>query len=162
MLGCRICSPVKPSIRRVYEAIVEEHLRDNWQMAFLSGPRQSGKTTLAELFATKYFNWDDVSARTAIALGQGETVKRFGLDALSADMPVVVFDEFAQVPALEKFLEGIFRRLRARATHFRRYFRNLLSKRTAFRAQSPWSCRHGHCFPNWCSGRTPAIRDWRI
>ena len=61
MLGCRICynPPMKPSIRRVYEAIVEEHLRDNRQMAF--GPRQSGKTTLAELFATKYFNWDDVS-----------------------------------------------------------------------------------------------------
>ena len=95
-------------IRRVYEAIVGEHLRDNRQMAFLSGPRQSGKTTLAELFATKYLNWDDVSVRTAISLGQGETVRRFGLDALSSEMPVVVFDELHKYPRWKSFLKGFF------------------------------------------------------
>ena len=32
-------------MKRVYEILLEEHLAQNRQMIFLSGPRQVGKTT---------------------------------------------------------------------------------------------------------------------
>ena len=79
--------------KRVYEAIVREHLAENRQMVFLSGPRQCGKTTLAESFASNYLTWDDADVRAAIVAGQAETVRRYGLDKLSSGQRVVVFDE---------------------------------------------------------------------
>ena len=34
-------------MKRVYEALIREHLSINRQMLFISGPRQVGKTTLS-------------------------------------------------------------------------------------------------------------------
>ena len=53
--------------KRIYEAVLEEHLRDNRQMAFLTGPRQCGKTTLAKALSDKYFTWDDLATRRLVA-----------------------------------------------------------------------------------------------
>ena len=35
-------------MKRIYEILLADHFAHNRQMAFLSGPRQVGKTTLAE------------------------------------------------------------------------------------------------------------------
>lgn len=43
---------------RLYEAILRDHFAENRQMAFLSGPRQSGKTTVAETLGDVYLDWD--------------------------------------------------------------------------------------------------------
>ena len=94
--------------KRVYEAIVREHLAENRQMVFLSGPRQCGKTTLAESFASNYLTWDDADVRTAIVAGQAETVRRYGLDKLSSGQRVVVFDEVHKYPRWKGFLKGFF------------------------------------------------------
>ena len=47
-------------MERVYELLVCDHFAHNRQMAFLSGPRQVGKTTLANalLPKAKYYNYD--------------------------------------------------------------------------------------------------------
>ena len=94
--------------KRIYETIVKEHFGDNRQIAFLSGPRQSGKTTLAKSLASDYLNWDDSDVRAAVVAGQNETVRRYGLDRLSPDVPVVVFDELHKYPRWKGFLKGFF------------------------------------------------------
>ena len=94
--------------KRVYEAIVREHLAENRQMVFLSGPRQSGKTTLAMSIGTDYLSWDDVDARAAIVSGQSETVRRYGLDKLSSMQRIVVFDELHKYAKWKNFLKGFF------------------------------------------------------
>ena len=95
-------------IKRVYEAVLSGHLAENRQMAFLSGPRQCGKTTISQMFATYYLNWDDADVRLAISAGQKETVRRFNLDALSDAIPTVVFDELHKYPRWKSFLKGFF------------------------------------------------------
>jgi len=77
-------------------------------MAFLSGPRQCGKTTLAESFSTTYLNWDDVETRTLISAGQGELARHLGIDKLSKEDSVVVFDELHKYPRWKSFLKGFF------------------------------------------------------
>ena len=93
---------------RIYDASIREHFAENRQMVFLSGPRQSGKTTLAKSLASDYLNWDDSGVRAAIAAGQDETVRRFRLDRLSAETPVVAFDEIHKYPKWKSFLKGFF------------------------------------------------------
>jgi predicted AAA+ superfamily ATPase len=94
--------------KRVYETILREHFDENRQMAFLSGPRQTGKTTLAKSFSSDYLNWDDSDVRAAVVAGQSETVRRYGLDRLSPDVPVVVFDELHKYPKWKTYLKGFF------------------------------------------------------
>ena len=57
-------------MNRLYQAIIESHLRDFDQMVFLSGPRQSGKTTIARHIASSYngmyLNWGVVADREKI------------------------------------------------------------------------------------------------
>ena len=62
-------------------------------MAFLSGPRQVGKTTVAKAHAQYYLNWDKDSVKELVLSGQ-ESVGAFcGLEKAHADLPVVAFDE---------------------------------------------------------------------
>ncbi len=93
---------------RVYETMIREHFDGLRQMAFLSGPRLSGKTTVAKAIGTNYLNWDDADVRSAISAGQSATVGRFGLNGLSATKPVVVFDEIHKYPRWKSFLKGFF------------------------------------------------------
>ena len=58
-----------PDIPRTYTKILQDHFGNHRQMVFLSGPRQVGKTTLSEIFATTYFNWDYVRDRTILLRG---------------------------------------------------------------------------------------------
>ena len=50
-------------MERLYKNIIQSHFGENRQMAIVSGPRQVGKTTLAQTIRgnadTVYFNWDD-------------------------------------------------------------------------------------------------------
>jgi predicted AAA+ superfamily ATPase len=74
------------------------------KMVFLSGPRQSGKTTLARAllskqhraFASRYLNWDDDEARTRVLN------REFPHDGL------VVFDELHKYSRWRNFLKGIY------------------------------------------------------
>lgn len=76
------------------------------KMVLLSGPRQSGKTTLARSLlasgaraaAERYLNWDDDEARTRILQGA------FPRDGL------VVFDELHKYTRWRNFIKGVFDR----------------------------------------------------
>ena len=45
---------------RVHDSLPAEYLARHRQMAFVSGPRQVGKTTTCRLRADTYVNWDDI------------------------------------------------------------------------------------------------------
>jgi hypothetical protein len=57
--------------RRLYDAILSEHLAQHRQMAFLTGPRQVGKTFTCRRQTSDqlYLNWDNPDHRRIILKG---------------------------------------------------------------------------------------------
>ena len=94
--------------KRIYEAVLEEHLRDNRQMAFLSGPRQCGKTTLAKTLADQYFTWDDLATRQLIAGDAAGLATAAGLGIASDRKTVITLDEIHKFVRWKSFLKGFF------------------------------------------------------
>lgn len=89
---------------------LEEHLKKLRQMVFLTGPRQIGKTTLAQSFlnpvkpGVNYFNWDIPEQRKILST-------RFfpGTERLEGkDKEVIVFDEIHKYPRWKNTLKGLF------------------------------------------------------
>ena len=93
---------------RIYSAIIKSHLGAYRQMAFVSGPRQVGKTTVSEAMATTYLNWDDEDVRKAIQSGQRSLAAKYGLDNISGDKRIVVFDEIHKYSRWKQFLKGFY------------------------------------------------------
>jgi uncharacterized protein len=100
-------------MERIYEELLEEHLADHRQMAFLSGPRQVGKTTTS-LEASEaspnhyYFNWDNDDHRVLILQGPEAVAQRAGLHQLGGPRPILVFDEIHKYRHWKRFLKGFF------------------------------------------------------
>ena len=95
-------------IRRLYDAMLNEHLATHRQMAFVSGPRQVGKTTTCRNHADSYINWDNIDDREQILGGPVKLIGQLGLDRLSKTVPVAMFDELHKHPRWKQFLKGIF------------------------------------------------------
>jgi uncharacterized protein len=101
------------AVKRIYEAVFEEHLEENRQMLFLVGPRQVGKTTTSLEVSEPYkhhfyFNWDIQSDRIKIVEGPDAVAEAIGLDTLTKNNPVVVFDELHKYGKWKTFLKGFF------------------------------------------------------
>ena len=66
-------------------------------MAIVSGPRQVGKTTLAQTIRgnadTVYFNWDDFDDRELLLQGGQSIASYIGLEKLRSDKVLVIFDK---------------------------------------------------------------------
>lgn len=79
-------------------------------MAFVSGPRQVGKTTICRDLASpgSYLNWDDEDHRARILGGPRAVAEAVGLDRLAPEPPVVVFDELHKYRRWKGFLKGFF------------------------------------------------------
>jgi len=79
-------------------------------MAFLSGPRQVGKTTLAHAILPKarYLNYDRPFDARTIAAGPDQVASAIGLDAPSTRQNGVVFDEIHKFSKWKKLLKGFF------------------------------------------------------
>jgi len=77
-------------------------------MAFVSGPRQVGKTTTCRNHADTYVNWDNIDDRELILAGPASLVDRLGLNRLSNTIPVALFDELHKYPRWKQFLKGFF------------------------------------------------------
>ena len=96
-------------VPRVYDAILARHFAGLRQMAFVSGPRQVGKTTVCRQGADTYLNWDSTPDRQLILAGQTAVADR----AATPDRPGqprrrLVFDEMHKNPRWKHFLKGFF------------------------------------------------------
>lgn len=100
-------------VKRTYEKVIKEHLKENRQMLFLMGPRQVGKTT-ASLKASSlesnhyYLNWDNQTDRFLIIEGQEAIAKHMHLEQIRENSSIVVFDEIHKFPLWKDFLKGFF------------------------------------------------------
>lgn len=91
---------------RIYGWVLNNHFQDGPEMAFLAGPRQVGKTTLARRFREKsiYLNWDNETHRRLIMAGPDRVADHIGLHR----SPVVIFDELHKFPHWKGFLKGFY------------------------------------------------------
>lgn len=82
-------------------------------MAFMSGPRQVGKTTIArkmqEFFKESiYLNWDVMQDREKILHGQNFIEDIFPSYVLRNAKPLIIFDEIHKYKNWKNFLKGFF------------------------------------------------------
>ena len=83
------------------------------KMAFIAGPRQVGKTTLAKHLLAKvgmetlYFNWDIESHRKLIVKKPEGFWQKSPLPS-SRQKPRIVLDEIHKYPRWKRFLKGLF------------------------------------------------------
>lgn len=95
-------------IPRSLTAILSEHLMSVRQMAFVTGPRQVGKTTTCRALADAYFDWDNQDHQAIILAGPGRVAEAAGLDALRDRPATVVFDELHKYSKFKTFIKGFF------------------------------------------------------
>ena len=93
---------------RIYDAILTDHLARRRQMAFVTGPRQVGKTTTCRALSTAYLSWDDADHRRVILAGPAAVAGRVGLGHLQDRRPTVVLDELHKFRRWKAFLKGFF------------------------------------------------------
>ncbi len=93
---------------RIYGDLIERHVAEHRQMAFIAGARQVGKTTLCRKLGPVYFNWDNESHRDLVLAGPDAVAKQAGLEELNEHPPVIVFDEIHKYSRWKRFLKGFF------------------------------------------------------
>ena len=94
--------------KRYYDTMLKEHLSSLRQMAFVSGPRQVGKTTSCRNLADHYLNWDNTDDRSLIVKGPATISEKIGLNTLSKSKPTTLFDELHKFGKWKQFLKGFF------------------------------------------------------
>ena len=77
------------------------------------GPRQVGKTTLSLESASEwpkhfYFNWDNAAEKLLYIEGPDAIARQAGLDELTEQKPVLIFDEIHKFGKWKNFLKGFF------------------------------------------------------
>jgi predicted AAA+ superfamily ATPase len=93
---------------RLYDALLAEHLANHRQMAFVSGPRQVGKTTTCRNHADSYVNWDNLDDREQILGGPAKLVELLHLNRLGERTPTALFDGLHKYPRWKQFLKGFY------------------------------------------------------
>lgn len=93
-------------MKRVYEAIINDHFQRNGEMLFISGARQVGKTTTARGFAENgcYLDWDVQEDRMDIIQGQRHLSTRIGAETSQT----IVFDELHKYADWKNFAKGFY------------------------------------------------------
>lgn len=100
-------------MKRIYELLLSEHLKNENQMLFLAGPRQVGKTTIAKHLQAShqnfhYFNWDNLDHRQLIMKGQTAVGDIACPKKVQAELPIIVFDEIHKYHLWKTFIKGFF------------------------------------------------------
>lgn len=96
------------NLGRVYDTMLAEHRRLHREMAFVTGPRQVGKTTTCRAAVEAYLNWDNLDDRRLILRGPAAVAERLGLSRLRAAPAIVLFDELHKFARWKSFLKGFF------------------------------------------------------
>ena len=93
-------------MRRRYERLLATHFSGDRQMAFLSGPRQVGKTTTSRAFTEKqiYFSWENEDHQRLILSGPTAVADAIGLTRVQT----IVFDELHKYTQWKTFIKGFF------------------------------------------------------
>lgn len=99
-------------MKRIYQSIITDHFLSNKQMAFLCGPRQVGKTTIARALQQSkehslYRTWDSPEDRSRLLSPSYAPVLE-GLTLSPATHPLVIFDEIHKFPEWKNYLKGFF------------------------------------------------------
>jgi predicted AAA+ superfamily ATPase len=92
----------------LYDRVLQDHIARHRQMAWVTGPRQVGKTTTCRMEGTDYLNWDNADDRRLILRGPAAVTERIQLEKLRAALPIVVFDELHKDKKWKAFLKGFF------------------------------------------------------
>jgi len=93
---------------RIYTAILQDHFEQHRQMAFLSGPRQVGKTWVSKAVSDAYLDWDNADDRRQLLRGPAALADSLELDRLSAKAPVAALDELHKYPKWKALLKGFY------------------------------------------------------
>ena len=93
---------------RIYTTMLREHLANHRQMAFVSGPRQVGKTTVCRGLSSHYLNWDNPDDRRILLAGPGSLAATAELDVLKAAPSVITLDELHKYAKWKGWLKGFF------------------------------------------------------
>lgn len=104
-------------MQRIYDFVLKEHLSSWQQMAFLVGPRQSGKTTLSKNTETfgypvTYMNWDYEEDRLLITGSIESLLAEKGLLKASDKKQVLIFDEIHKFHHWRNYIKGIYDKYR--------------------------------------------------
>jgi uncharacterized protein len=92
---------------RIYDALLEAHLDRYRQMAFVSGPRQVGKTTTCQALADLCVNWDDLDDRARILAGPSDWTDETATQVLGQKPKIILFDELHKYPRWKTFLKSL-------------------------------------------------------
>lgn len=99
--------------QRYLNAELSRFLREETRMAFVAGPRQVGKTTLARRLLAEahteqlYFNWDIDAHRKLLIRHPGDFWKR-GDSSKGGARPRAVLDEIHKFPRWKRFVKGLY------------------------------------------------------
>ncbi|MCK4540720.1 MAG: ATP-binding protein [Spirochaetales bacterium] len=93
---------------RIYSAVLAEHLSQYRQMAFVTGPRQVGKTTTCRKHGVVYLDWDNEDHRDIILKGPAAIADYAGISQLAELPRVIVFDELHKYKRWKQLLKGFF------------------------------------------------------
>jgi len=98
----------KDHIPRFYEPLLAGRLASERQMAFVSGPRQVGKTTIGKALAQACFSWDNPTFKRAVLTGADAVAQLTGANRLADTRQVFLFDEIHKFTRWKAFLKGFF------------------------------------------------------
>jgi predicted AAA+ superfamily ATPase len=95
---------------RQIAGVIEKQFMKYRQMVILLGPRQSGKTWLSRHLSlpTRYFSWDNPVQRRLIVENGTGLIEAAGLNQLTDQRPIIVFDELHKFSGWKDFLKGFY------------------------------------------------------
>lgn len=95
---------------RIYDNLLRDHFKSNTQMAFISGPRQVGKTTTSKAIIQNpiYINYDNQNDRLLLNRGYKAVADNYFLSDITNIGRHLIFDELHKYRKWKSFLKGFY------------------------------------------------------